>query len=235
MKHLMMTAAVFALAAPAFAQTATDPATETPAPEMQTTTPEGTTPDGTATTTTVDPVTGQPSTTTTAPADATTDTPVTPGSPVTTDPTAPVVTDPAVTDPAVAPATPADTTTVLPVEEARVTLDQPGVSASWLTSRSIWTTHQPSTTDWVDVTTTERPAEWEQIADVSDLILTDDGQLVGYTADIGGFLGLGGRTVLLDRSALHVVRFGDDAYLVTNYSREELEAMPEFDTNMVHE
>ncbi|MDO5614365.1 MAG: PRC-barrel domain-containing protein [Paracoccus sp. (in: a-proteobacteria)] len=118
---------------------------------------------------------------------------------------------------------------------ATVTAAQPGVTASWLSSRSIWTTNQPSTTAWVDVTTTERPDEWEQIADVSDLVLTDDGHLVGYTADIGGFLGMGGHTVLLDRDALHVVRFGDDAYLVTNYTKEELEAMPEFDTELVHD
>ncbi|MDO5631587.1 MAG: PRC-barrel domain-containing protein [Paracoccus sp. (in: a-proteobacteria)] len=146
------------------------------------------------------------------------------------DPAAQPATDPVMTTPTADPAM-----TVTDHASATVTAAQPGVTASWLTSRSIWTTNQPSSTAWVDVTVSERPSEWEQIADVSDLVLTDDGHLVGYTADIGGFLGMGVHTVLLDRDTLHVVRFGDDAYLVTNYTREELEAMPEFDTELVHD
>lgn len=235
-KFLIATAAVALTTTTAIAQAQTDaPATDPAAvPTEETTTAPGLEPSGV-----VDPATG----TTTDPAVAPTDPATVPADPAApgTDPAMTTTTDPATTttttttDPALTTTTGMDHTATGLDHTRTVTIDQPGVTASWLTSRSILTTNQPSTTEWVDVTTTERPAEWEQIADVSDLVLTDDGQLVGYTADIGGFLGLGGRTVMLDNNALHVVRFGDDAYLVTNYSREELENLPEFDTNMVHD
>lgn len=77
------------------------------------------------------------------------------------------------------------------------------------------------------------PGEWNEIGNVSDLVMTTDGELVGYVADIGGFLGLGTHTVLLDREMLHIAQFGDDVVLATNYTQEELEALPEFDTDTV--
>ena len=56
-----------------------------------------------------------------------------------------------------------------------------------------------------------------------------------YIADIGGFLGMGTHTVLLDRDVLNMAMFGDDTVLATNYSQEELEALPEFDMETVRD
>ena len=67
---------------------------------------------------------------------------------------------------------------------------EPGLLGSWLTSRRIWTTNQPSSTEWVDPALDQRPAEWQDIAKVNDIVLDDSGNVVGYVADIGGFLGL---------------------------------------------
>ncbi len=110
----------------------------------------------------------------------------------------------------------------------------PGQLGAWVTSRRIWTTNQPSSTEWVDPALEERPAEWQDIAKVNDLVLEDTGtQVVGYIADIGGFLGIGAKKVLLGVDAIHLVTVGNDTFFATNYTKKELEALPDFDEKTV--
>lgn len=139
-------------------------------------------------------------------------------------------------------AAPADTmTATAPVETVAapdvaapaISEANPGLTSSWLTSRSIYTTNQPSSTEWSDTAMTERPADWTDIAKVNDVVLDANGNLIGYIADIGGFLGLGAKSVLLGKDALHLVHIEKDAFFATNYTKEELEALPDFDTNSV--
>lgn len=118
-------------------------------------------------------------------------------------------------------------------QSVELSAQNPGITASWLMDRAIYTTNQPSTTQWAETTGDTVPGDWNEIANVADLVMTAEGELVGYVADIGGFLGLGAHTVLLSQDMLHVSRFGDDVVLATNYTQEELEALPEFDTNNV--
>lgn len=116
---------------------------------------------------------------------------------------------------------------------AAMTADHPGMLGSWIMNRRIWTTNQPSSTEWASTTLTERPAEWTDIAKVDDIVVDAEGNVTGYVADIGGFLGLGAKQVLLNKDALHFVQIGDDAFFATNFTREELEALPDFDTTTV--
>ncbi|WP_347266213.1 PRC-barrel domain-containing protein [Paracoccus sp. (in: a-proteobacteria)] len=109
----------------------------------------------------------------------------------------------------------------------------PGVTSSWVTSRRIWTTNQPSSTEWVAPSVTERPAEWRDIAKVNDIVLDDAGMVVGYVADIGGFLGIGAKKVLLGKDAIHLVTLGEHTFFLTNYTKAELEALPDFDEKTV--
>ncbi|WP_265502640.1 PRC-barrel domain-containing protein [Paracoccus beibuensis] len=119
--------------------------------------------------------------------------------------------------------------------------DNPGISASWFEDRPIYTTNQPSTTAWDNDADwgTERPDDWNQIGEVDDVVLSADGQVMGYTADIGGFLGIGEHTVLLSPEAVRLVDFdeatlwGESSVFTTNYTQEELEALPEFDDDMI--
>lgn len=75
---------------------------------------------------------------------------------------------------------------------------------------------------------------WNDIGDVEDVILTQDGDVRGVIVDIGGFLGLGARAVLVDFADLYLVpdetttEALDDFLLVTTFSLPELEAMPEW-------
>ena len=111
---------------------------------------------------------------------------------------------------------------------------EPGVLSSWVTSRNIWTTNQPSSTVWVDPALEKRPGEWQNIAKVNDIVLDDSGeQVVGYIADIGGFLGIGAKKVLLGPDAIHLLTIGEETFFATNYTKEELEALPDFDEKTV--
>lgn len=226
MNRMMMTVAAMALAAPAFAQDAAAPAPADGTQMDQTAPAEGTmaqdpaapmtTTDGTMTDTGGTATTGTGGT---MPAEgtATTDTMATDGT-MTTEGTA-VEAQPMATEGAAMGQT------------AELSAENPGITASWLMDRAIYTTNQPSTTAWTDTTGDTVPGDWNEIANVADLVMTADGELVGYVADIGGFLGLGAHTVLLSQDMLHVSRFGDDVVLATNYTQEELEALPEFDTS----
>lgn len=221
MKNLMITAAALALTtSPVFAQVATAPATDAmpaevvPAENAETMN----TTDGTVVT---DGAMGADGTVvTTDEAVVTEGTIVTGNQTVVTDGTA--------------------TTATMPAEmnedrEVALSAENQGITASWLEGRAIYTTNQPSSTAWTDVMGDEVPGDWNEIANISDLVMTQEGDLLGYIADIGGFLGIGAHTVLLDRDALHVAQFGDDVVMATNYSKEELEALPEFDMDSVRD
>lgn len=73
-------------------------------------------------------------------------------------------------------------------------------------------------------------AEWAEIGDVEDLILAQDGQVVGVTVDVGGFLGLGERTVLVPIEDLRLVQSPDEGFfIVTRMQRSQFEAADEID------
>lgn len=116
---------------------------------------------------------------------------------------------------------------------AVVTAENPGMLGSWIMNRHIWTTNQPSDSAMIETAPAERPAEWSDIAKVDDLVIDKNGDLVGYVADIGGFLGIGAKQVLLGADQLGFMQIGDDAFYVTNMTKEELEALPDFDKQIV--
>lgn len=76
------------------------------------------------------------------------------------------------------------------------------------------------------------PADWEDIGEINDLVVSRDGQVSAVLVDIGGFLGIGERQVAVQMPALRIV--GDDAtadspddfFLVLGADRAMLEAAP---------
>jgi hypothetical protein len=74
------------------------------------------------------------------------------------------------------------------------------------------------------------PREWQQIATISNLVVGVDGQVRGVLVDIGGFLGLGARTVMLSMDSVHIATHSESnaVYAVINATREEIEAAPEY-------
>ena len=95
-----------------------------------------------------------------------------------------------------------------------------------------------SQTDVAATTIDGVPGDWESVANVDDVVFSHDGQIRGVLVDVGGFLGIGARTVMVSMDALNFVREhdGDDVYVVFTSTREELENAPEYqDDTMVRE
>lgn len=69
-------------------------------------------------------------------------------------------------------------------------------------------------------------ADWNEIGEIEDLILSRDGQLIGIVAEVGGFLDIADKHVMLQVQDVNLVAVDDETYAyVTRYSEEELEAM----------
>lgn len=103
--------------------------------------------------------------------------------------------------------------------------------------RSLWERAQVAW-DRADVFTGERD-EWETVGNIADVVLSKDGSVRGVLIDIGGFLGIGAHTVMVDMDELYFVADTantddlGDFLVVAATSREALEALPEFeDTQM---
>ncbi|ETX15226.1 photosystem reaction center subunit H [Roseivivax halodurans JCM 10272] len=71
-----------------------------------------------------------------------------------------------------------------------------------------------------------------EIGDVSEILLDDAGQVQGITTDIGGFIGIGQKTVMIPLADLRLARSPDDEdiTIVTRLGKEQLEQAPEFQT-----
>lgn len=128
--------------------------------------------------------------------------------------------------------------TVVAPTEAQPTLDAstPNMLASWVEGLQVYTTNQPSDSEWSMLEGEAIPEEWDSIADVGDIVIEEsDGQYVvaGYVIDIGGFLGIGAKEVLISTEAMKMATFGNDVIFATNYTRDELGALPDFDDSMM--
>ena len=77
-------------------------------------------------------------------------------------------------------------------------------------------------------------ADWEDIGEINDVIMSRDGRVEAVLVDIGGFLGIGERQVAVDMASIRFV--ADDAtaedlsdyFLVMNAPRAMLEEAPEY-------
>lgn len=61
------------------------------------------------------------------------------------------------------------------------------------------------------------------VGELTDVVIGDDGMVKGYIAEVGGFLDLADKEVFLDKDAVRLVRSGEDAVdAYTNLSEDEL-------------
>lgn len=74
--------------------------------------------------------------------------------------------------------------------------------------------------------------DWEDVGEIHDIVVGNDGQILAVLADIGGFLGIGEKQIALTMGDLHFVRDGDDRddyFVVVQSSRDMLENAPVFE------
>ncbi|MGB3243687.1 MAG: PRC-barrel domain-containing protein [Sulfitobacter sp.] len=77
--------------------------------------------------------------------------------------------------------------------------------------------------------------EWDDIGEINDIIIGQNGEVRAVILGVGGFLGMGERDVSVSMDAIKVVREegdSDDRFLVVTTSKEMLEQAPEFDRGM---
>lgn len=82
---------------------------------------------------------------------------------------------------------------------------------------------------------------WEDVGNIEDIVMTNDGDIRGVLIDVGGFLGLGARTVMVDFEQLNFVADETttedlgDFVVVATLSRAELEELPEWDDEQLEQ
>ncbi len=69
----------------------------------------------------------------------------------------------------------------------------------------------------------------EELGEVSEVVVTDDGMVKSYIIDVGGFLGIGEKPVALDAEKLDIRMNADgELRIYTNFTAKQLEALPEY-------
>jgi sporulation protein YlmC with PRC-barrel domain len=71
----------------------------------------------------------------------------------------------------------------------------------------------------------------QNIGDVNDLVVDSKGMVKSIVIGVGGFLGIGEKNVAIDFPKLSWVEANGDRWLITDASKEQLEAAPAFDTS----
>jgi hypothetical protein len=72
--------------------------------------------------------------------------------------------------------------------------------------------------------------EGDDIAVVGDILLTEDGQVDAMLIDFGGFLGIGEKRVAVSLDNLEfAANEAGDLIIYSDFTREQLEAQPEYD------
>ncbi len=96
-----------------------------------------------------------------------------------------------------------------------------------ITGGAIYTMNAANDEGWnADTTYDAVGGDWNQIGEIEDLVLTSDGKITGIVAEVGGFLDIGDKHVVISVQDLSLVAVDDQTYAyVTRYNEEQLEAM----------
>jgi hypothetical protein len=73
-------------------------------------------------------------------------------------------------------------------------------------------------------------AGWNDIGEIEDIVLSKDGEMIGVVGEIGGFLGVGDKHVMIPIGDVRLTAVDDRSYaLVTRFNEEQLEQLPSVD------
>ncbi|MGZ9810917.1 PRC-barrel domain-containing protein [Pseudoroseicyclus sp. H15] len=100
-----------------------------------------------------------------------------------------------------------------------------------ITGGDIYTFNEANDEGW-DATTVYDGvgADWNEIGEIEDLILSRDGQLIGIVAEVGGFLDIADKHVVIPLGDVSLVAVDDREYAyVTRYNEEQLEELEDVD------
>lgn len=100
-----------------------------------------------------------------------------------------------------------------------------------ITGGAIYTTNAANDEGWdPNAVYDAYGADWNQIGEIEDIILSRDGQMVGLVAEVGGFLDIGDKHVAIAVQDISLVAVDDESYAyVTRLNEEQLESLPGVD------
>ncbi|WP_373355636.1 PRC-barrel domain-containing protein [Pseudoroseicyclus sp. CXY001] len=100
-----------------------------------------------------------------------------------------------------------------------------------ITGGDIYTTNAANDEGWDASTVYDGVGDgWNEIGEIEDLILSRDGQLIGIVAEVGGFLDIADKHVVIPVENVSLVAVDDREYaFVTRYNEEQLEELEDVD------
>lgn len=84
----------------------------------------------------------------------------------------------------------------------------------------------------VNANSAELSRDWHHVGNINDLVLSREGEVEAVLVDVGGFLGIGARTVAVNMDSIRIIPDGENAsdyFLVFTATREALENAPEYE------
>ncbi|MGY9049066.1 hypothetical protein P775_05630 [Puniceibacterium antarcticum] len=100
-----------------------------------------------------------------------------------------------------------------------------------ITGGTIYTTNEADDESW-DATAQYDAvgANWNEIGEIEDVILSRDGKMIGIVGEVGGFLDVGDKHVAIAVNDVSLVAVDDQEYAyVTRLNEEDLEELPGVD------
>lgn len=97
-----------------------------------------------------------------------------------------------------------------------------------ITGGAVYTTNEANDEGegWDMTEYDEVNSEWNQIGEIEDLVMSQDGKLTGIVVEVGGFLDIGDKHVLLSVKDAKLVPVDNMSYtFVTRFNEEDIEAM----------
>lgn len=110
------------------------------------------------------------------------------------------------------------------------------VRLSSISGAAIYTLSAEVEADWTgSVQYVEIAEDWERIGSVEDVVLSADGRIMGVVAEVGGFLGIGDKMVMLPVDEMRLVRVDETAFaVVTPFTSDDLAEMAEFEDRLAY-
>lgn len=105
------------------------------------------------------------------------------------------------------------------------------VKISAITGMPIYTISAEESGEWdIDVTYNQVADNWERIGSVEDVVISADGRIEGVLAEVGGFLGMGDKLVMLPLDEMKMVQVDESAYsVVTPFTTNDLTDMEAYE------
>ena len=96
-----------------------------------------------------------------------------------------------------------------------------------ITGGNVYTANAANDEGWTnDELHAEASADWNDIGEIEDIVLSQDGQMKGIVAEVGGFLDIADKHVMIPVNDVNLVAVDDRTYaILTRYNEEDLESM----------